>query len=70
MKHTLSPRQVEVMQLVCRGLVAKEIAIAKGISALTVKNHMRDAKRKLAARNMVQAAVLFTLGNLRAVNTL
>lgn len=59
MKHTLSPRQEEIMRLVCRGLVAKEIALQKDISEFTVKMHLRSAKRRLAARNIVQAAVLF-----------
>lgn len=59
MKHTLSPRQVQIMRRLCRGLVAKEIAEDLGISFHTVKAQMRRAKLRLHARNIVQAAALF-----------
>ncbi len=59
MKHTLSPRQVEIMRMVCRGYVVKEIALQKHISEATVKMHLRLVKRRLSARNIVQAAVIF-----------
>jgi len=36
----LSPRQDEVMRLVVKGLINKEIAASLGISVRTVKNHI------------------------------
>jgi len=60
MKHILSPRQVQVMRMICRGLVAKEIAGDLGISFHTVKQHIRVVKNRLHARNTTQAAVLFS----------
>jgi len=61
MKHTLSPRQTQIMRLLCRGFVAKEIAGEFGISFHTVKMHIRTVKKLLHARNTTQAAVLFSL---------
>lgn len=60
MKHTLSPRQVQIMRMLCRGLMAKEIACDLGISFHTVKQHIRLVKIRLCARNVVQAAVIFS----------
>lgn len=62
MKHTLSPRQVQIMRRLCRGLVTKEIADDLGISFRTVEYHMELAKKRLRARNITQAAALFTAG--------
>lgn len=60
MKHTLSPRQVQIMRKLCCGLVAKEIAVELNISFHTVKAQMRRAKLRLHARNIIQAAAIFT----------
>lgn len=61
MKHTLSPRQVQIMRALCRGLGAKEIADELGIGTRTIEAHIQVAKTRLGARNIVQAAVKFTL---------
>lgn len=61
MKHTLSPRQVQVMRAVCRGLVAREIADELSISTRTIESYMQQAKQRLKARNIVQAAVKFSM---------
>ena len=58
-KTTLSPRQVEIMRALCRGLCAKEIAGELGIGTRTIVAHIQEAKRRLLARNIVQAAVTF-----------
>lgn len=60
MKHTLSPRQVQIMRQLCAGLVAKEIAEADGVSIHTIKSHIIRIKARLKARNIVQAAHIFT----------
>lgn len=61
MKHTLSPRQVQIMRALCRGLGAKEIADELGIGTRTIEAHIQVAKLRLGARNIVQAAVKFSL---------
>jgi two-component system response regulator DegU len=53
----LSPREMEILQQVTRGLSNKEIAIALGISHQTVKNHMTAILHKLDVEDRTQAAV-------------
>ena len=53
----LSPREMEILQLIARGLSNKEIAKELRISRQTVKNHMTSILRKLAVNDRTQAAV-------------
>ncbi len=53
----LSPREMEILQYVTRGLSNKEIALALGISHQTVKNHMTAILHKLDVEDRTQAAV-------------
>ena len=53
----LSPREMEILQHVTRGLSNKEIAYALGISQQTVKNHMTAILHKLDVEDRTQAAV-------------
>ena len=53
----LSPREMEILQSVTRGLCNKEIAVALGISHQTVKNHMTAILHKLDVEDRTQAAV-------------
>jgi DNA-binding NarL/FixJ family response regulator len=53
----LTPRQMEVLELVTRGLSNKEIAYELDISHQTVKNHMTAILRKLRCQDRTQAAV-------------
>lgn len=53
----LSPREMEILQFVTRGLSNKEIARVLDISHQTVKNHMTSILRKLAVEDRTQAAV-------------
>lgn len=55
----LTPREADVMRLVCYGLTAQGIGEVLGISSRTVEQHRRTAVMKLGARNQTQAAVLF-----------
>ncbi|GIJ49539.1 DNA-binding response regulator [Virgisporangium aliadipatigenens] len=52
----LSPREVEVVRLVARGLTNAEIAQQLYISIGTVKTHLGSVQTKLAARNRVEIA--------------
>lgn len=53
----LSPREMEILQHVTRGLSNKEIAVKLGISHQTVKNHMTSILHKLDVQDRTQAAV-------------
>src|SRR5258707_8840124 len=53
----LSPREMEILRCVTRGLSNKEIASELGISHQTVKNHMTSILDKLNVEDRTQAAV-------------
>jgi DNA-binding NarL/FixJ family response regulator len=53
----LSPREMEILEFVTRGLSNKEIATKLGISQQTVKNHMTSILKKLNVQDRTQAAV-------------
>jgi DNA-binding NarL/FixJ family response regulator len=52
----LSPRELEVLQLVARGLDNGEIAAELSISPRTAKNHVSSILSKLEVPNRIQAA--------------
>ncbi len=54
----LSPREMDILQLIARGASNKEIGRELSISRQTVKNHMSSILRKLAVNDRTQAAVL------------
>ena len=53
----LSPRELEVLRLLARGLENSEIAAELGISPRTVKNHLSSILSKLGMTNRIQAAI-------------
>ena len=53
----LSPREMEILHLITKGMSNKEIARQLGISHQTVKNHMTSILRKLSVNDRTQAAV-------------
>lgn len=53
----LSPREMEVLGLVTRGMSNKEIASELGISHQTVKNHVTSILHKLNVEDRTQAAL-------------
>jgi DNA-binding NarL/FixJ family response regulator len=53
----LSPREIEVLDLVASGRTNKEIAVKLNISNQTVKNHISSILRKLAVNDRTQAVV-------------
>ncbi len=57
----LTEREREVLQLLARGERNKVIALTLGISADTVKQHVRHILTKLNLTSRVEAAVLFTV---------
>jgi DNA-binding NarL/FixJ family response regulator len=56
-REELTPREREVVVLMCRGLTNKEIARALGIRVGTVKSHVDSIFWKLGARSRTQAAM-------------
>ena len=52
----LSPRELEVVQLVARGRTNAEIADELVLSLATVKTHLANVSARLAARNRVEIA--------------
>jgi DNA-binding NarL/FixJ family response regulator len=56
LEQELSPRELEVLQLVARGLDNSEIAEELSISPRTAKNHVSNILSKLEVPNRIQAA--------------
>ena len=54
--HPLTPRELEVAELVASGLTNREIARRLGIAEWTAVNHLRKIMRKLACSSRVQVA--------------
>lgn len=57
---SLTPREVECLSLVSRGLTDRDIAAVLGVSPKTVRTHVEAAVRKLNANNRTHAAVVAT----------
>jgi NarL family two-component system response regulator LiaR len=53
--HRLSEREVEVLILISKGLLYKEIARALLISINTVKNHLKSVYKKMGVQNKTEA---------------
>ncbi len=56
-KNELTPREIEVLELIVQGETNKEIAAALCIAEDTVKIHLRNILEKLHLQNRIQAAV-------------
>jgi len=56
---TLTKRELEVLSSLAAGLTNKEIAAEKGVSANTVKYHVRNLFEKLGVSNRGQAIALY-----------
>lgn len=54
----LSDRQMEILQLLCKGKTNKEMGLTLGISSGTVKIHVAAVFRALKVRNRTQAVIL------------
>ena len=62
--EALTPRELEVLGLLARGLDNSEIAGALYLSQHTVKNHVSTILAKLQVENRIQAAVRAVRGGL------
>ena len=54
----LTPRETDVLRLICRGLANKEIARELDLQEVTVKLHVKTLYRKIDARNRTHAAMI------------
>ncbi len=57
-RHSLSPRELEVLGLIAHGMHMRDIAADLGISYTTVRTHVRAINSKLGATSMLQAVVI------------
>lgn len=57
-KPVLTPREVEVLSLVARGLANREIAAQLGTAAGTVKMHVQNVLEKLGASDRTHAVTI------------
>ncbi len=57
---TLSPREMDIMELISHSMTNEEIADKLFISSKTVKTHLRNIFLKAGIRNRVEAALLYT----------
>ena len=55
-RSSLSPRELEILELLSRGLTNKEIGEAFGISKHTVRNHINNITQKLEVSDRTEAA--------------
>jgi DNA-binding NarL/FixJ family response regulator len=55
-RPNLSPREMDVLRLIVRGLGNKQIAFELGIAEHTVKNHVKNILGKLGVEDRTQAA--------------
>ena len=62
--NALSDRELEVLRLIAKGMLNKEIAKTLYISEKTVKNHISNIFRKLKVSDRTQAAVYAIKNNL------
>jgi DNA-binding NarL/FixJ family response regulator len=55
-RQDLSAREIQVLELIVRGLANKQIAFSLSIAEHTVKNHVKSILAKLAVQDRTQAA--------------
>ncbi len=58
-RYNITPRELEISQLLCRGLVNEEIAKSLNIKHGTVKTHIRNLYRKIWVRNKISMFLRF-----------
>jgi DNA-binding NarL/FixJ family response regulator len=59
---TLSPRQRDILELLCRGCRPAQIATELGLSPHTVRDHIKALREALGARSQLEAVALALAG--------
>jgi DNA-binding CsgD family transcriptional regulator len=67
--ENLTPRELQVAQLVSSGLSNQEISDRLRISLQTVKNHMQAIYKKLGVKNRVELSLHFSEARKRSVHS-
>jgi DNA-binding NarL/FixJ family response regulator len=55
MRSDLTPRELQVLELLARGLANKEISVSLDISEFTVRNHLKNIMEKLHVSDRAEA---------------
>ena len=63
--NCLSSREIEVLKLLAKGMLNKEIAKELYISEKTVKNHVSNIFKKIGVSDRTQAAIYALKHNIR-----
>ena len=58
-RYSISPRELQVARLVCRGLNNEQIARDLNIKSGTVKTHIRNIYRRICVKNKIQMLLRF-----------
>ncbi len=56
-ESSLTPREIEILEMICHGASNKDIARHLGISYQTVKNHVTAILHKLGVKDRTQAVL-------------
>jgi len=64
--NNLTPREIEVLELIAEGMINKEIAKKLYISEKTVKNHVSNIFRKINVSDRTQAAIYAFKHNIKS----
>jgi len=65
-ENALTPREIEVLELIAEGMINKEIAKQLYISEKTVKNHVSNIFKKLNVSDRTQAAIYAFKHNMKS----
>ncbi|CAM2820199.1 response regulator transcription factor [Acinetobacter celticus] len=57
-RYSLTPREQDVVTLVCKGLSDKDVANLLDISFTTVRTHLKNAMKKIGCNNRTEMALL------------
>jgi DNA-binding NarL/FixJ family response regulator len=55
-KPALTPRELQVLELIVQGLVNKQIAFSLNVAEYTVANHVKSILQKMGVQDRTQAA--------------
>ncbi len=58
---SLSPRERQIMAMVVRGMLSKQIAHECSFSASTIEKHREKVMEKMGVRSVAELATMFTL---------
>ena len=57
--NLLTPKEIEVLQLLAKGLLYKEMAFELQVNINTIKKHCKNIYKKISVRNRTEATLKF-----------